>query len=76
MVTDKQVRILMSSTNKEKTKAITAAKAGMDEKTARKYVKAGKLPSQLKVEHTWLTREDRFKQVWEELKGFLKNNAG
>jgi len=76
MVTDKQVRILMNLTNKVKTKAIAAARAGMDEKTARKYVKAGKLPSQLKVEHTWLTREDKFKEVWEELKGFLKNNAG
>ena len=32
----------------EKTKAIAAAKAGMDEKTARKYERLGKLPSELK----------------------------
>ena len=31
----------------EATGYIAAAKAGMDEKTARKYVKAGKLPSEL-----------------------------
>jgi hypothetical protein len=37
MVTDQQVRRLMKLNMTEKTKSATAAKAGMDEKTARKY---------------------------------------
>ena len=37
MVTNNQVRILMRSLQTEKTKAIAAAKSGMDAKTARKY---------------------------------------
>jgi len=39
MVTDQQVRILMKAIKSEKTQALAAAKAGMDVKTARKYVK-------------------------------------
>ena len=52
MVTDQQVRRLRMLIQTEKTQAIAAAKAGMDEKTARKYLKSGKLPSQSKKEHT------------------------
>ena len=76
MVTDNQVRRLRMLINKEKTKAIAASKAGMDEETARKYLKLGRLPSQAKVEHTWRTRKDKFKKVWEELRGYLKTNPG
>ena len=39
MVTDQQVRILMKAIKSEKTKVLAAAKAGMDVKTARRYVK-------------------------------------
>jgi len=41
---------------------IAAAKAGMDEKPARKYRKLGRLPSEISKEHTWRTREDPFKK--------------
>ena len=37
MVKDRQVRILMKLINQEKTLELAAAKAGMSEKTARKY---------------------------------------
>ncbi|MBI9072282.1 MAG: hypothetical protein JEY94_11830 [Melioribacteraceae bacterium] len=57
MVTDNQVRNLMKLIGREKTKAIASAKAGMDEKTARKYTSLGKLPSELKKDHTWKTRK-------------------
>ncbi len=53
MVTDKQVRMLMKLIKTEKTLYLAASKAGMDEKTARKYINSKKLPSQQKVEHTW-----------------------
>ena len=46
---------------------VAAMKAGMDRKTARKYVKAGKLPSEMKAPRTWRTREDPFEQDWPEL---------
>lgn len=76
MVTDNQVRKLMKLSQKEETKSIAAAKAGMDEKTARKYLKAGQLPSQLKKEHTWRTREDPFEKEWGEVEKQLGLNSG
>ncbi|MCK4809743.1 MAG: hypothetical protein KAS99_02255 [Candidatus Omnitrophica bacterium] len=42
--------------NSEKTKAIAAAKAGMDVRTATKYVKLGKLPNKIRKDHDWRTR--------------------
>ena len=59
-----------------KTLKQSSAKAWMDEKTARKYLKAGKLPSQLKQPHRWRTRKDAFEDVWEELKEKLEVNPG
>lgn len=41
-----------------------ATKADMDRKTARKYVAAGKLPSELRQPRTWRTREDPFAADW------------
>lgn len=73
MVTDRQVRRLFMLINKEKSLAVSSSKAGMDEKTARKYVKSGKLPSQLKTPHTWATRSDPFKEVWDEVVDFFDN---
>ena len=58
---------------KEKTLSVAAAKSGMDEKTARKYLSERKLPSQLKGSHTWRTREDPFVDAWEEALTFLWN---
>jgi len=66
----------MELRNREKTKIVAAAKAGMDEKTARKYVRLGKLPSQVKKPHTWRNRPDPFADIWDEAKGLLNNNAG
>ncbi len=76
MVSDTQVRRLMGYAQQEKTLALAAAKAGMDEKTARKYVKAGRLPSELEVEHTWRTREDAFAEVWDGVEAHLALNPG
>ena len=74
MVTDAQVRRLMKLLQSEETLAVAAAKAGMDEKTARKWRDAGQLPSQVKSEHTWRTRPDSFEDVWPELKAMLKTD--
>ena len=63
MVTDQQVRRLFMLIHQEPTLAIAAAKAGMDQKTARKYRRLGKLPSEVKTSHTWRTRKDPFAEV-------------
>jgi hypothetical protein len=51
-----------------------AAKAGMDVKTARKYLEAGKLPSQMKGPRDWRTREDAFSDIWPEIEGLLRES--
>ncbi|MCG2753853.1 MAG: IS21 family transposase, partial [Desulfobacteraceae bacterium] len=51
---------------------IAAAKSGMDEKTARKYVKLGKLPSEIKKEHHWRTRKDPFQDEWSKIQSMLE----
>jgi len=77
MVTDNQVRILMKLVNQEKLLKTAAAKAGMSEKTARKYRKSGKLPSQCKVVHDWRTRPDPLDQEdWRWVEEVLENNDG
>jgi len=76
VVTDQQVRLLMKLSKTEKTLSTAAAKAGMDEKTARKYRRLGRLPSECNKPHTWRTRKDPFAKVWGELEEKLGNNPG
>ena len=76
MVTDQQVRRLFKLTQTEKNFGMVAMKAGMGEKTARKYRRTGKLPSDLKQEHTWRTRKDPFEDVWEGMKSMIEINPG
>jgi hypothetical protein len=49
-----------------------AMKADMDRKTARKYVAAGKLPSELKQPRDWRTRPDPFEEHWPEVEAQLR----
>lgn len=76
MVTDSQVRLLMRLIKEESSFSVAAAKAGMDEKTARKYRDSGELPSESRTPHTWRTREDPFFEIWEELRAALEVNSG
>lgn len=76
MVTDEQVRRLKSFMNKYDNQGIAAAKAGMAEKTGRKYLKAGLLPSHMKKGRYWRTRKDPFKDVWPEAEKFLDGQPG
>ena len=62
--------------NLEKSQEIAAAKAGMDRKTARKYLRAGRLPSELPQMARPRTRVDPFEEVWGELKDLLEVNPG
>lgn len=76
MVTDEQVRRLMNDLRKGKPLAVSAVRAGMDEKTARKYRRSGKLPSSRRPAHTWRTRPDPFEGVWDEVREHLDSHAG
>jgi hypothetical protein len=60
----------------ERTQEIAAAKAGMDVKSARKYVKAKHLPSEMKKERHWRTRPDWFEPVWAGIQQQLRTNPG
>ena len=76
MVTDRLFRRLRKLIQTEDTLAQAADKAGVDEKTARKYRDSDPLPSQRRVPHTWRTREDPFQDVWPDLVETLRLNPG
>jgi hypothetical protein len=76
MTEDQQVRRLMSLIKDSVPLSIASAKAGMSEPTARKYRKAGQLPSQLKKKHDWRTRADPFREVWPEVQVLLERDDG
>ena len=50
---------------------IAAMRAGVDRKTARKYVQGGRLPSELVEPRDWRTHEDAFVEHWPELEAML-----
>src|SRR5690348_6241926 len=75
MVTDAQVRRL-KKLSKTETRELAAAKAGMDVKTARKYLAEGRLPTEMKPERGWRTRADPFEEVWEEIREQIGTNPG
>ena len=76
MVTGRQVRRLFKLVQAEKNFGIAALRSGMDEKTARKYHRLGKLPGELNTERIWRTREDPFDGVWPEIQFKLESNPG
>ncbi|HAR62093.1 MAG TPA: IS21 family transposase, partial [Candidatus Margulisbacteria bacterium] len=76
MITDQQYRRLRELIQKENTLQQAADKAAMDEKTARKYLRVGKAPSQCRVEHAWRTRKDPFEETWETIRPMLELNPG
>ena len=65
MITDAQVRMLRRLDHHGAAKELAAVKAGMDAKTARKYRRLGKLPSEVNImDRIWRTRPDPFAEVW------------
>jgi len=60
----------------EGSQEIAAAKSGMDAKTARKYRRLGRVPSELPSGASWRTRPDPFAKVWGEIRELLEVNAG
>jgi hypothetical protein len=76
MVTDLQVRRLRKLMSEGYTLSSSATKAGIDEKTARKYLNSENLPSEMSSPHTWRTREDPFAAIWEKVRQHLEVNPG
>ena len=76
MVTDQQVRLLMSLIEKGLSLTGAAAKSGMSERTARTYRKTGRLPSERQVVPRWRTRGDPFVEVWSEVEALREQDRG
>ncbi len=64
MKSDREVQRMLRERHHGKRLDQAAARAGMSVPTARKYLQAGKLPSQLKVPRTYRTRPDPFAADW------------
>jgi hypothetical protein len=62
MKNDYEVKLYMAERRKGLSQKVAAARAGMSERTARKYEQAGKLPSELKRPHDWQTRSNPFEE--------------
>ncbi len=64
MKKDGEIKLLLDERGKGTKQKLAAARAGVSERTARKYEQAGKLPSQLKKPRTHRTRDDPFVGDW------------
>ena len=65
----------MKLSKTEENLAAAAAKAGMDEKTARKWLQIGRQPSEVKKSRTYRTRLDAFAEAWVEIEQLLELDA-
>lgn len=79
MKKDAEVSLLLHERQKGRTQVQAAARAGMSERTARKYeyayTQTGALPSQLKQPRTHRTRPDPFADDWAWIVGHLERDA-
>jgi hypothetical protein len=75
MISNNQIKRLKMLINRGLIIEDAADKVGISDKTARKYLKSGKLPEELRKDHTWRTREDPFKADNESIKEMLELNC-
>jgi len=64
MKKDREIKLLLDERRKGASQKLAAARAGMSERTARKYERLGKLPSQTKKPRAHRTRENPFIADW------------
>lgn len=75
MKKDNEVRLYLRERKKGCSQEVAAARAGISVRAARKYEKAGQLPSQMeKKERTHRTRKDPFEQDWAWVQAGLKRD--
>jgi hypothetical protein len=75
VVTNHQVLALWKEFNKSKVIKISALKAGMDRKTATKYINSKILPSEVIRDRNWKTHPDKLDAIWPKAEEFLKENS-
>lgn len=75
MIKDRQVRILRQALDRGETLAAASRKANMDETSARKYRDSAKMPSQMRTERDWRTREDPFGDILPEILDLLERDS-
>jgi hypothetical protein len=73
--TDAEVHTMNRERHKGKTQAQAAAKASMHVNTARKYERAGQLPSQLRQPRTYRTRTNPFAADWAWVEDHLRRDS-
>ena len=66
LITDCQFQRLMKDYNSSGVLAHAAMKADVDPKTARRYIRAGRGPQEMRPVHTWRTRQDPVEAIWAE----------
>ena len=65
----------MKLSKSEERLGVAAAKAGMDEKTARKWRRIARSPSETKEPRKYRTREDGFLEDWPQIEELLERDA-
>lgn len=71
-VTDQQARKLKMEYEKTGKIGVSSLRAGMSRKTGSKYLGSDTLPSEQPVRRTWRTREDPFREHWDEAVSMLE----
>lgn len=74
MKRDQEVLRMRTERAKGRTQAQAAARAGMSERTARKYERLARLPSELKQPRPYRTRPNPFAEVWPWVVGQLERD--
>jgi transposase len=74
MKKDGEIKLLLDERGKGASQKLAAARAGVSERTARKYEQAGKLPSQMKKPRTHRTRDDPFVGDWPWVEGQIRED--
>ena len=74
MITEQQYQRLMNEYQSSGVVDHAAMKAGMDRKTARRYLRTGLRPAELRKPHTWRTREDPLAVIWPETVRWLEES--
>ena len=59
----------------EKSLGVAAAKAGMDEKTGRRWRRIGRPPSETREPRRYRTRKDPFAEGWSKVERMLESDA-
>ncbi len=76
MKKDGEIKLLLSERAKGASQKLAAARADICVRTARKYERAGKLPSQLKQPRTYRTRPNPFADDWPWVDGAAGARSG